>query len=236
MSRIRIGLLSLLAVLAFSAVAAASASADEFVICKKEGPGHKYETAKKCAEGVTPPTGEWERVPIAAGEKVPVEGTSKVSILEGEVLTVKVIIECQKDTFTGELEAEGKNKGKVTFTECAVINPETHKPVKHCSVHEPIEFSFLSKLLSPGDEFKPAVAGTPFVAITIEGSECVIKGTYNVEGTCTGEITENVFQMENEIVFKESSCEHTLTLYGKPAKFTSTEKVKLGSGGYWEAN
>ncbi len=158
-------------------------------------------------------------------------GTSGVSKLESEVLGLKIIIECVKDTFTGTFEAGGASKGEVKFKECSVINPETKEPVKHCSVHEPIEFKFRDQLLSPGDEFKP-FSGTTFVEITFEGEKCAIKGTYKVEGTQTCNLpNETVLQEEHEIECLPAGS--GLTFAGKPAHFTSTEKVKLESGGNW---
>ncbi|HXB63311.1 MAG TPA: hypothetical protein VNV42_00400, partial [Solirubrobacteraceae bacterium] len=142
MSRFKFVLLSMLAVMSVGAASlASSASAHEFVLCMKVGPGHKYETKLKCEKGEIG-SGEWERVGIGAGELIPAEGISGTSKLEGEAGGVKIIIECAEDTFSGELEAGGASKGEVKFKNCKVLKKNTKTQLESCTVKEPIEFKF----------------------------------------------------------------------------------------------
>ena len=238
MSRFKLVLLSMLAMLALGSVASASASAHRFVNSQCVPYTNAliaWETKAKCV-AQNPAGGDaiknWELEGIAAAK---VEGTSGESILEGEVALVKVFIKCNKDTFSGELEATGASKGKVEFTECRVVNKKGNQ-IENCKVKEPIEFKFKDQLVSSPveDEFKPA-AGAIFVEITMEaeaGGVCAISGTYKVEGTQTCKLpSAGTLQAEHEIVCEPSGS--SLKFAGNPATFTSTEKVKLESGGKW---
>ena len=264
MSRVRLVLVSMLAVLAFGAVASASASAHKFFACLPSSQGGYEDSACSIPAGtmnyakayVSPSTGNWLLClkggteftdPMCttlgsgpfflrdSGIKATVTGTSGESILEGEVALVKVFIKCKKDTFSGELEATGASKGKVEFTECRVVNKKGNQ-IENCKVKEPIEFKFKDQLVGTTveDEFKPA-AGTIFVEITMEaeaGGVCAISGTYKVEGTQTCKLpSAGTLQAEHEIVCEPSGS--SLKFAGNPATFTSTEKVKLESGGSW---
>jgi len=236
MSRIRLILLSLLAVLAFGAVAAASASAaHEFWVpeCENQGPGHKYATRVKCEKGEIG-TGEWERsgalAPIAAGEEVPVEGTSGTSILEVPELN-EAKIECKEDKFSGTLKAAGQTTAKVEFEKCTVVSPE------HCTVAEPIKVNVTDQLVifheTLADAFEPP-SGEPFVVIKLKGSECLAKGEFKVKGKQQCALPEGeIEKVEHEIDCKPIGSE--LTLGAKEAKFEGKEKVKLTGGGNWKA-
>jgi len=158
-----------------------------------------------------------------------VTGTSGVSKLEGEVLKTKITIECSKDTFTGSIEAGGKSKGEVTFEGCKVVGQAT------CEVPN-IKFKFTDLLVGPvpgvEDEFKPTEPEEVFVVIKI--NVCALKGSYKVKGTQVCKLPQaGESKVEHEIECTPAGSK--LTLGGAPAKFTSTEKVKLKSGLSWSA-
>jgi hypothetical protein len=216
-TRIRLILMSLLAVFAVGAVASASASATVCEPLDKEG--------------------EWTWCSAAKEITSPVEGTSGVSKLESEVGGKKLTIECTADTFKGTLEdpepskLDGASSGEIKFTGCSVVG------VAKCTVHEPIEFKFKDQLINkpptkPEDEFKPN-EGETFVEIKIEGAECAIKGTLKVKGTqkCNLDTTFETEQKEHELICTPAGSK--LKLGEKEAKFTSTEKVKRVGGGVW---
>jgi len=189
-----------------------------------------------------------------------VTGTSGISKLEGEVAGVKTIIECKKDTFTGELEEKGKSKGEITFSECSLFEDTSHvkTALTKCTVPN-IVFKFTDKLVrgqglgptewGPEDEFNSTLAEEVFVEIKITGSECALKGTYKAkqhevgvkEGTeevkYKGQVCAlpeaGVEEVEHEIVCTSSGSH--LMFNGKPAYFFSTDKVKLESGAKWAA-
>ncbi len=162
---------------------------------------------------------------IVSGGSLPqsVEGTSGVSILEGEVLGTKITIECKKDKFTGSIGTGGTSEGEVVFEECKVVGQGT------CGVPN-IKFKFKDLLVGPEpgveDEFKP-VSGTEFV--TIEITTCTLKGKYKVEGTQVCKLPSGETLMKEHEIACETSGSH-LTLGGKTAVFKSTEKVHLVSG------
>jgi len=261
-SQIRILFVSMLAVFAISAIASASASAAHgWWVCNKvatAGSG-RYTTHECTAEGGGK---EWEWKEVAGTEKFKLEGASTASKLEGEVLGNKIIIECPRDTVEeGEIEKEGKSKGKITFFECksykvtkGVGKPERVKELLTCVVPN-ISFKFTDKLVTgqgagpatwgPEDEFNSTGAGEEFVTIDLE--------------SCALESTNKVLQAEVEIkpaaqkfkgqvcalpeaavgkVTHEVSCSSSgshLTFGGKPSYFFSTEQVKLENGWAWAA-
>jgi hypothetical protein len=205
MSRIRLILMSLAALLAVSAVASASAWA------------------------VSPETRYFVGGSEVKGEETfGVTGTSGTSKLEGEILSTKVVIVCLNDRTSGTenlIEKEGKSKGEITFENCSIEGQGT------CVV-PPIKFKVKDKLLSGAEDLFEPASGKLFVEIRIE--VCALKGTYPVEGTqiC------NLPGGETEAVEHLIECTPTgskLELGKKPAKFTSTEHVRLTSNKKWRS-
>lgn len=239
MSKVKLILLGMLAVLAVSAVASATAEAKEtigFWDCQPHENGH-WENSQ-CTKAGPPDDYETEEI-----RETKAEGTSQTSELAGKLLGISVLIRCEKDTFTATLKAGGASEGEVKFTGCRVLteNESVLKERPECIVKEPIEFKFTDRLIETGkqafsDEFKGILeSGKTFVEITIEnkGTEkCPVADTAKVTGTQTCPIPK----AEEPLVTHEIVCTPTgsnLELGGKPAKFTSTEKVKLDSGQDW---
>jgi hypothetical protein len=133
MTRIRLGVLSLLAVFAVFALAAASASAND--ACT-EGTGTEIDICAErpgfTAEEFGSPT------PHNLGNP---DATAVVSKLKTTIATVGVEIECTKASFTDTVEDSSVSKGEVTFSVCKV-----NKPAKGCEVVEPISFKFTDEL------------------------------------------------------------------------------------------
>lgn len=125
--------------------------------------------------------------------------------------------------FKGTLEAEGKNKGEVTFESCTLIG------ASGCEVPN-IHFEFLSQLVRNGlaieDEFKPTAAKSPvFVEFEIKGTLCALKGKYKVEGTQKCALPSQ----STWLVLRFIECTpagSSLTFGTKPAKFTSLESLE----------
>ncbi len=111
MKRIRIVGLCLVAMFALSAVAAASASAEEpeYMTCVKMKGGN-YE--KGCGEKVLAGSGKAELEPVASKTKF----TSKSKAATFTIGTHKVT--CKKDTDEGEFTTPGYDKEKITFSGC----------------------------------------------------------------------------------------------------------------------
>lgn len=219
MSRIRLILLSLGAVFAVSAMAAASASALSDAYFEQ---------------------------PSKALATEPIEGRVGTAWLQGEIAKLKSIIECTTNKLEGgEIEAAGKSKGKIEYNGCKFYTISEGKKTNqtaNCPVKEPIKFSFLDQLFTQtkagvvADEFKPS-APPVFVEIGVGGSKCTLtvdKEKLKVEGTYAaslgGQAEED--QTEHEIVFNEAGS--SVTLGGKPASYTNTvEKVKRTNGKEW---
>jgi hypothetical protein len=221
-------MLSLLAILATSAVASASASAAE---CPDTIKGGDYAVCVRSSPTATPK--EYEGT---------LEGTSGTSVLTATVLGVKVKITCTSDKFLDTAEDSGFSKGSITFENCSVTEP------KNCKLptaqKEKIVANFTNQLATPpasprGVTFTGSGAGEEFTSITLEnnGTNCAIANTYKITGN-TG--TGCTFDAEIE-TFKPtalSPAEHELTcvatgealkLGGNTASFTSTAKVKTST-------
>ena len=93
-TNVRLFLLALLAATALCAVAAAPASASEFII---------------------------EGSPVSTATNI--EGTSTVSLLKATVAGVKTEIECPEDTFTGKVEAGGQGSATLVLRKCKETKP-----------------------------------------------------------------------------------------------------------------
>lgn len=239
MLRFRFIMMSLVAVLTVGAIASAQASAHAFVgrPCRTgtDPNSRKWSDSVKCFDQ-TPiggdPGGTWEHQVIAFAK---VEGTSGVSKLESSIAKESVTIECAKDIATGTVETNGLSTGEVNIKECKIINKG--KELATCKVKEPIVFKFKDQLIANGsgeveDELKPTKAEEVFAEITIEGSLCVLKGTFKVKGVQTCELPHGEeFLITHEIACKPSGSK--LKLGSEEAKFTGTERVNLSPAEEW---
>jgi hypothetical protein len=234
-NRLKVLLVSLLAVLAISAVASGSASAHGFWICK-EGGTEKY-TEHLCKTKAE--TGKWSYLPVEGAEVFKFEGTSGVSKLESTLSGTRVIIECKKDKITGELEAGGKTKNTViVYEECKLFTVAKYiKTLTTCVVPN-ITTSKLNDLLvtgkgiGPEDEFEPAEAGGPFAKVVVEG--CALTSTESVLGKQICQLPEaTVGLVEHELECSPSGG--ALTFGGKPASYYGSALVKLENKWTWGA-
>jgi hypothetical protein len=234
-SRIRIMLVSLLAVLAVGAVASASASAHTYTICRTGGT-EKYET-NKCTGPKT--AGTFSILPVELTEKYSFEGTSGVSKLEGTLAGDRAIIECKKDKITGEIEKEGKSKASViTYEECslAIVVKHVREAETTCKVPniktEPLKDLLITgKGIGPEEEFEPE-SGTTFATVVVEG--CALESREKVTGKQICQLPEaTVEKAEHEL-----DCSPTggsLDFAGKPASYYGNATVKLTNGAAWDA-
>ena len=250
--------LSVLAVLAVGVVVSASASAHAYFVCK-EGGTEKF-TEHLCAAKGETGKWSWEEVNGTYGFKV--EGTSGTSKLESEVAGQGLSINCEKGSFIGEIgkgSTRGKGEGEYTFSECKVYAAyvETKgrelKLLTTCTVPN-ISFNVIEHLVSgqgsgTEDEFRSdsGVEGL-FVKVKLQGPECALKGTYNLEDSKGAEVEIGgqafggmvcalpeaaVGKVEHEVVCPSTGSH--LTFNAKPASFFSTDIVKLVGGASWAA-
>lgn len=232
-NRVRHLLVALVAVFAFSAVAAASASAHTYVVCKETGT-EKYTEHLCKTKGET---GKWSFAELTAAEKV--EGTSGVSKLESNLGGVRVIIECKKDKLTGEIEGGGKSKDTViTYEECSLFQVVKHvKEALTTCVVPNIKTKALKDLLiagkgiGPEEEFEPET-GTTFTEITIE--TCALASKTAVTGKQICQLPEaTVGKVEHEIECSPTGGE--LRLGKEAASYYGTATAKLVNGWSWAA-
>lgn len=242
-NRLRVLLVSLLAVFAVSAVASSSAfAAQEFFTCNAKA-GGKYATEICNTKVAGKELFELEKIPAAGKVKFTSSNTigtyKHPALLEGEVAGLRVIVECLTVTNTGELEEKGKTKGEVKFTECKVFQVVNRikEELAACKV-EPISFKFIDQLVAGKgigneDEFKPAAGGTLFVEIIIKG--CALPEKNKVELTEAGKgvpayiIEPNVSAAEHVLVFTGTGDEF-LRFTGKKASFYAVIVIKLENG------
>jgi hypothetical protein len=223
MSRIRLIVLSLATVLAVSALATASASAETFggVQCQQRPDGHGHWKDSKCTEPGSNFEYETQEITNAT-----VEGEGATAILKSEIGTTKIYIDCQKTTFTGKLETQGKSSSTIKYEECKLYEEATGKVISNCKV-ENITATVLDKLIGTTgaieDEFEPKEGGE-FTKITITGTSCVLKGTFPVKGTqrCSLPNAE-AHLVEHEINCKESGS--NLEFGGKRATYRGIVQV-----------
>jgi hypothetical protein len=222
MSRIKLVLLSMVVVLGVSAVASSSA----FAIAET-----RY---------------------FVGGTEVSVqhniEGNVETAQLNTQIASLKTILVCTENTFTGNIKSGGTSEGTIKFKKCKLyeIKAGVMTLLGNCMIGEPIEFTFKDQLfdgpagqLGGGiveDEFRPAGGGENevFVKIKITGSLCVPKGELEPKGTYVasmGDEAERELE-KHELVFTSTGGKIKLG----PEKGAFTNRVgnlKLEGGGNW---
>ena len=212
-----------------------------FWICK-EGGTEKYENHLCAKKGET---GKWSFAPIAAGETFATEDTDDETITF-YIFGIPVLSICRTSSTTGKVEPAGSTKVTNTLTECKsfTISKQKKEELK-CVVNSPgepggtIKFAYdgrliMGKGIGPEEELKPAVAGKPFFEIETSGAECAIAGTAKIEGATVCSLPEaTVGKVEHEMICSSSGS--NLMSGGKPASYTTSEKLKLANGWTWGA-
>jgi hypothetical protein len=187
MSRFRLVLLSLLAVLAVGAVASASASALpnlEWEVCEKGGgAGTKFST--HICNSHLGGTEEWEWVKQTAGmaRSISSLGVGPQKLI-GHIGGVAIEIECTEVEDTGTIEGgkPGKDKGEVIYHGCAIKGAacglSAKSPGKKAGVISlAVKTTLVENLAKEeGDRFEPA-SGTTFVEIELGKTEVNLKYT-----------------------------------------------------------
>jgi hypothetical protein len=239
MSKTRLILLGLLAVLAVSLVASASAT-EPPVKC-----GGKVEkTPDYCVAGFELENAKGE--PIA--EKF--EGTNNgASIFKATVSMVKTEIKCEAGKSKGTIEdgalgTVGKSKVTDTFETCKMIKPANCKLT--AADEKEIETAELKGelgLTAGRIEDKLESKTSAFATISIEGKEtsCVIAEVgvpknFAVKGSQLCEVDSGNTAAETEAATHKIICKpsgSSLEIGSSPAEITSEATVKLTSGKNW---
>jgi hypothetical protein len=210
MAHARLILLGVLAAIAVSAAAAATAFAHEFLV-----------------EGT------------AITELVDGAFESATSHIRGELSGVKVDVTAGSDSGTFSLSSGGVDAATISFTSNALYETnsagEDIAPLSKCVVNEskPITFDVKTELLELSSVLLDTFTGATrplIVNIPISGSSCALKKAVNeLTGTFNAILPEHeVSKVLHSIEFNPSvTGTQSLDLAGKPATFTSTESLAL---------
>ena len=228
MSKVKLILMSLLAVFIISAAASASASAltQHFDICEELSSSlfNGFSTLEKCTKSESPTGGKWTKYKRAAGSRFNVLMRLTAAFFLREILLgLESKITCLKGHGKGSrINPTGGGPGEGTETielsECTVPEPTG----QNCKVSEPIVTEVNTKLVEftakPADEFKPS--GTNFMEFTLTGcSTAELNKTYPVKGADTGIVLNNTSELE----FTNASTD--LKVEGEAAKLQAKSIV-----------
>jgi hypothetical protein len=218
MAKARLALLGILAALAVTAVATATASAHEFLV-----------------------NGSAITVLLHGAF------TSTTSHLKGELLGKKIEIISTLDTGTFSIGPNGTSTFEVSFTGNTIdeINSSGELIAEPNCVIKLITFHGTDELLEHESKLLDTFTGSApplFTNIHIENlsseKTCGFKTTVAVEGTANGILpTANEAKKLQDIEFNPSVAgSQSLTLGGKPATFESTESLELYDEASWRAH
>jgi|SRR5271166_461666 len=241
MSRIRLVLLSMLAVLALGAAASASASAQRFFgpTCSKEDAGSeppvKYDTIACNSKTKPLPEREFQFKEIASGTKV--KGTSTVSTLSATISGSTLTIECETDKFKGTLGTKGASSGTtIEYKKCKV----TGAFASTCTVPGTLTTNTLKDQLSSSgrieDTFEPETTGGTFIEIPVTGGSCSIEHTYPIKGKQTCEVDSTNAEAETLAATHKLICKTSgsaLKLGSNAATYEGNATIELEGGGNW---
>ncbi len=206
MSRFRLLLLGLLAVLAVGVVASASASAETCT-----GGSHFV----FCNNNQEPLVGET------------VLGTSLLSLLSSHLGGGQAKFHCLSDDFSATLEKLGAGSGLILFLKCTELEPSGCE--LSANQKKEINATFTAQLESATlATFTGNKGGTAHEFTTLEVVNCSVAGSYTVTGTQMVSIPKGgESKKEQEIV--ATKAQSALKLGVEPASFSSvTENAHLG--------
>ncbi len=214
MSRVKIVLLSLLAVFAVSAAASATASASATHVYKIEG------------------------TELASGSEA-IEGDSLTGGLETKIAKLNTVLICQEDIVKGEIKPKGESTAIVEFKNCYLVekNKEGKKTfLTACSVKEPVEAKANDELTEHSiDVFKGSGEKEKFAEVEIKGEGCALNGKYEVLGSQTCAIPESEFEKAvHSLICTPAGSK--LTFGKEAAQLFGEEQVKLKSGKNFSGN
>jgi hypothetical protein len=199
MSRFRLLLLGLLAVLAVGAVASASASAETCT-----GGSHLV----FCNDNQEPLVGET------------VLGTSSLALLASHLGGSEAKFHCSSDDFSATLEKLGLGQGLILFLNCTELLPAGCE--LSANQKKEIDAVFIAQLESPTlATFTGNKGGVANEFATLEVKNCSVAGNYTVTGTQMVSLPEGgVSKKEHEII--ATKAQSALKLGVESASFSST--------------
>jgi hypothetical protein len=216
MSRVKVMLLSLLAVFAASAVVSSTASA-----------AHVYLI---------------EQTELLSSEAIEDQGQNAKLEVKIPGQAISIFIQCQEELSTGVIKPKGESTFRIEYKNCYVVENSTGKKIflVNCTVKEPIVAEGTDQLIEHSiDEFKGSGAEKLFSEITIEGAKCVgVAGKYKVTGTQVCAVPEAEFEKVLHHLICTPAGSHLVYGTGEktePAQLFSEEQIRLKSLKVWAA-
>jgi hypothetical protein len=232
MSRLRLVLLSLFAVLAVGAVASASASALHWYYCQNLANGASLYENPLCTKDSAGHTGNWELKKLTGLLSITSQGG--VQKLRVEVVTIPIEIECKKVDNNGWIEnpaggGNGIGLVLVLYLACTVPKPAGGKcEITGGSIHAYANIELSTIGTTSVALFTPDPAGTPFVEIPFE--KCTNSGLnkkFKVEGEAVG-LVENA---TSEVIFDAKGVNNKLKFGGEIAEYEGRDLILTDGGG-----
>jgi hypothetical protein len=215
MTRVRVVLLSLLAVFAVSAVASSTASA-----------AHVYLI---------------EQTELLSSEAIEDQGQNMK--LETKILNVPIFIQCQEELSTGTIKPKGESTFRIEMKNCYLVENNNGKKVflPGCPIAEPIIAEGLDLLIEHSvDEFKGELNKEKglFASVELTSEKCALKGKYKITGAQICAIPEAEFEkVLHHLICTPAGSK--LVLGGgektEPAQYFSEEQIRLKSLKVWAA-
>jgi hypothetical protein len=215
MSRVKVLLVSLLAVFAVSVAVSATASA-----------AHVYLI---------------EQTELLSSEAVEDQGQN--GKIETKILNVSVFIQCQEELSTGSIKPKGESTFKIEFKNCYAVENNNGKKVflVNCIVGEPVAAEGTDQLIEHSvDEFKGELKATKglFAELELTGEKCILKGKYKVTGSQVCAIPEAEFEkVLHHLICTPAGSKLVFGTGEKtePAQFFAEDQIRLKSLKVWAA-
>jgi hypothetical protein len=233
MSRLRLILLSLFAVLAVSAVASASASALHWYYCQNLANGASLYENPLCTKDSSGHIGNWELLKLTG--LLSITSLGGLQILKGEVVATPIEIDCKHLDNNGWIEnpaggGNGIGLVLVLYLACTVPKPAAgHCEISGGNIHAYANIELSTIGTTPVALFKPDPASSStFVTITfVNCANSGLNKSFNVEGEAVG-LVENA---TSETIFDAKGVNNKLKFGGEEAVYEGRDLILTDGGG-----
>lgn len=216
MSRLKLVMLTIAALVAVSAVGSASASA---AACKAKGEKFVY-----CSGGAV--------IESAASVEATVGASTLKSLNAKKEVTVEIT--CTGGSATGTVTG-ATSTATIAYTGCAVVKPST------CTTTATLTTKAITDALTntspPEDTFTGAGVSEEYIEIELKGASCALKGKHPVTGKQTCALDGGVLAtIEKEQETHTLNCAATgskLKFGAEEATYSGTSTQKLASKAAW---
>jgi hypothetical protein len=217
MSKVRVALMSLLAVSAVSVFASAAASAGPTHIFKIEGSELK-------------------------GTEIGVEADSLSGKIEFSLFWLPLVIQCEEDISRGRIKEKGKSETTIEFKDCFVAESEKGKKVilSSCTITEPVIAEAKGELTAHGvDTLKGNKVAINEIFSEFQIGTCAEKGVYQIKGSEACATPESEYEKVIHIGICTPAGSNVLMEKEGPepglVQFFGKEQIKLVTKKNWSA-